>query len=103
MVAIIPAGSLGGDPLMDLAVVKIDPAPGEVLPAAALGDSEALPVGDQVVAIGNALGLPGGPTVTAGVVSAMGRAIQEPSVVPRQPGQRLITAGCRCPGPSSLA
>ncbi len=35
-------------------------------------------MGDWVVAIGNALGLPGGPTVTAGVVSALGRTVQEP-------------------------
>jgi S1-C subfamily serine protease len=69
---------LGGDPEMDLAVVKIDPQPGESLPVAKLGDSAKLEVGDWVVAIGNALALPGGPTVTVGVVSALGRAIQEP-------------------------
>ena len=43
-----------------------------------LGDSRQLQVGDWVVAIGNALGLPGGPTVTAGVVSALNRTVQEP-------------------------
>lgn len=46
-------------------------------------------VGDWVVAIGNALGLPGGPTVTAGVASALGRAVQEPSETPGQPGPYL--------------
>ena len=73
-----PGKLLGGDPQMDLAVVKIDPKAGESLPVAKLGDSSALDIGDWVVAIGNALALPGGPTVTAGVVSALGRAVQEP-------------------------
>jgi S1-C subfamily serine protease len=80
---------LGGDPQMDLAVLKIRPAAGEALPVAPLGNSATLEVGDWVVAIGNALGLPGGPTVTAGVVSAVGRAIQEPSGVPGEPGPYL--------------
>lgn len=66
---------VGADPRTDLAVVKID---GQNLPVAELGDSGQLHAGDWVVAIGNALGLPGGPTVTAGVVSALGRTIQEP-------------------------
>jgi S1-C subfamily serine protease len=66
----------GADPVTDLAVLKID---GEDLPVAELGDSTALRVGEWVIAIGNALDLPGGPTVTAGVVSALGRVVQEPS------------------------
>ncbi|MBI2908687.1 MAG: trypsin-like peptidase domain-containing protein [Chloroflexi bacterium] len=66
---------LGRDPQTDLAVVRIDSAN---LPVAELGDSDQLQVGDWVVAIGNALGLTGGPTVTAGVVGALGRTIQEP-------------------------
>ena len=66
---------LGGDPQTDLAVVQIQ---GDGLPVARLGDSDQLNVGDWVVAIGNALGLSGGPTVTAGVVSALGRTVQEP-------------------------
>ncbi|MGE5620366.1 MAG: S1C family serine protease [Sphingomonadaceae bacterium] len=66
---------IGGDPETDLAVVKVD---GENLPVAALGDSGRLSVGDWVVAIGNALALPGGPTVTAGVVGALGRTVQAP-------------------------
>ncbi|MFN2521390.1 MAG: S1C family serine protease [Candidatus Limnocylindria bacterium] len=66
----------GADPLTDLAVVKID-APD--LPVAQLGDSGDLQVGDWVVAIGNALALSGGPTVSVGVVGALGRTVQEPS------------------------
>jgi S1-C subfamily serine protease len=71
-----PGRLVGGDPPTDLAVVQIDAAD---LPVAPLGDSDQLQVGDWVVAIGNALGLPGGPTVTAGVVSALGRTLQEPT------------------------
>jgi S1-C subfamily serine protease len=67
---------IGSDPQTDLAVLQIS---GSNLPVAQLGDSSQLQVGDWVVAIGNALALPGGPTVTAGVVSALGRTIQEPS------------------------
>jgi serine protease Do len=66
---------LGSDPSTDLAVIQIS---GNNLPVAQLGDSHQLQVGDWVVAIGNALGLTGGPTVTAGVVSALGRSVQEP-------------------------
>jgi serine protease Do len=80
---------LGGDTQMDLAVVKIDLRAGDSLPVAALGDSAALAVGDEVVAIGNALGLPGGPTVTAGVVSALDRALQEPGDIAGEPGPYL--------------
>jgi len=63
---------LGRSPANDIAVVKID---GDNLPVATLGDSDQLRVGQWVVAIGNALGLEGGPTVTAGVVSALNRTI----------------------------
>ncbi|MBI2886055.1 MAG: trypsin-like peptidase domain-containing protein [Chloroflexi bacterium] len=65
---------VGRDPLTDLAVLKVQ---GSNLPAAKLGDSDRLRVGDWVIAIGNALSLEGGPTVTAGVVGALGRSIQE--------------------------
>lgn len=70
-----PGTLIGADPQTDLAVVKIE---GEDLPAARLGDSRRLQVGDWLVAIGNALALPGGPTVTVGVASALGRTVQEP-------------------------
>ena len=62
---------VGTDPLTDLAVLKIE---GEDHPVAALADQSGLRVGDWVIAIGNALALPGGPTVTVGVVSALERA-----------------------------
>jgi serine protease Do len=67
---------IGQDPQTDLAVIQIS---GSNLPVAQLGDSTQLRVGDWVVAIGNALALPGGPTVTAGLVSATGRIVEEPS------------------------
>ncbi|MCC7105984.1 MAG: trypsin-like peptidase domain-containing protein [Chloroflexi bacterium] len=70
-----PATLIGADPQTDLAVVQIQ---GSNLPVAEIGDSRQLQVGDWVVAIGNALALPGGPTVTQGVVSALGRTVQEP-------------------------
>jgi serine protease Do len=69
---------VGTDPSTDLAVIKIN---GDNLPKAIFGNSSALRVGDWVVAIGNALALEGGPTVTVGVVSALGLTIEESSDV----------------------
>jgi serine protease Do len=62
---------LGRDPKTDLAVIKIEPKAS--LPTATLGNSEALRVGDWVMAIGNPFGLSN--TVTTGIVSAKGRMI----------------------------
>ncbi len=59
---------IGTDPDTDLAVLKIDL---DRLPAIVLGNSDTLQVGDQVLAIGNPFGV--GQTVTAGIVSALGR------------------------------
>lgn len=67
---------IGADPRTDLAVIQIT---GDNLPVAKMGKSGDLQVGDWVVAIGNALALEGGPTVTAGVVSALNRTVQEPA------------------------
>jgi S1-C subfamily serine protease len=61
---------VGRDALSDLAVVR---ATGGGLPAAPLGDADRLRVGQLVVAIGNPLGFAG--SVTAGVVSALGRSL----------------------------
>ncbi len=65
---------VGRSPERDLAIVDI--ATDDELPVAELGQSDNLRIGQSVVAIGNALGLPGGPTVTTGVVSALGRTIE---------------------------
>ncbi|OLD12020.1 MAG: hypothetical protein AUI50_00025 [Crenarchaeota archaeon 13_1_40CM_2_52_14] len=61
---------VGSDASTDIAVIKVD---ADGLPAASLGDSEKLKVGQIALAIGNTLGLQGGPTVSMGVVSALGR------------------------------
>ncbi len=65
---------VGRSPDRDLAVIEIETD--EELPVIPLGSGDELRVGQTVVAIGNALGLPGGPTVTTGVVSALGRTMQ---------------------------
>jgi len=62
------AKSVGSDPESDIAVLRIDLPK---LPAVVFGNSDALQVGDQVLAIGNPFGV--GQTVTSGIVSALGR------------------------------
>jgi serine protease Do len=62
-----PAVTIRTDPLSDLAVIKVD---AQNLPAAQVGNSDALRVGDWVIAIGNSLGL--GISATKGIVSAKG-------------------------------
>lgn len=64
---------VGSDPATDLALLHVDTD--QPLAAAELGTSDSLAVGDDVVAIGNALALRGGPTVTRGIVSALGRTL----------------------------
>jgi serine protease Do len=77
---------IGRSPERDLAIVEIDTD--DELPVARLGDMDDVRVGQTVVAIGNALGLPGGPTVTSGVVSALGRTI--PAGQGQPPMENLI-------------
>jgi serine protease Do len=67
------ASIIGTDPAHDLALVKINGVSN--LPVAQLGNSSDLHVGDSVIAIGNALNLQGGMTVTEGIVSALNRSI----------------------------
>jgi S1-C subfamily serine protease len=61
---------VGGDAATDTALLKVDV---NSLPAAKLGNSDKLKVGQLALAIGNTLGLPGGHTVSLGVISALGR------------------------------
>ncbi len=67
----LKAKIIGTDPSTDLAVIKID---GKDLPTAAFGNSDEIQIGEWVLAIGNPLQLQG--TVTAGIVSALGRSIR---------------------------
>ncbi|MBQ7665717.1 MAG: Do family serine endopeptidase [Synergistaceae bacterium] len=71
-----PAKVLGNDPTYDIAVIKIEPD--ENLPVLELGDSDAIEVGEWVVAIGNPYGFEH--TVTAGVISAKNRSIHTQDV-----------------------
>jgi len=64
----LPAKLQGSDAGTDVALLKVEP---QNLQALAFGDSDALRVGDYVLAIGNPFGL--GQTVTSGIVSALGR------------------------------
>jgi Do/DeqQ family serine protease len=66
---VLTARLVGQDPPSDLAVIKVE---GASLPVVPIGDSNAMRVGDSVLAVGNPLGV--GQTVTMGIVSAKGRA-----------------------------
>ena len=79
---------IGSDCLHDLAVLKID-ATG--MPTVALGSSGTLQLGQRVVALGYALALEGGPTVTSGIVSSLNRTItaQDPNCDPATCGADL--------------
>ena len=70
---ILPATLLGQDELTDLAVLKVKSE--AALPAAQFGDSEKLHVGQPVIAIGNPYAI--GTSVSAGIVSALGRDMRE--------------------------
>ncbi len=72
-----PAKVIGADELTDVALLKIE---GENLPAVKIGDSDALEVGEWVLAIGSPFGLEH--TVTQGIVSAVGRNLPSGAYVP---------------------
>ncbi|MGH2635206.1 MAG: S1C family serine protease [Actinomycetota bacterium] len=81
---------IGGDIQADLAVLDVD---AENLPTVPLGDSDGLDLGQQVVAIGYALGLEGGPSVTSGIVSSLSRRItvQDDRCLECDDGRRVYT------------
>ncbi|GMR10328.1 MAG: trypsin-like peptidase domain-containing protein [Anaerolineae bacterium] len=81
---------VGTDPGSDLAVIAVEDLPKGILPLN-LGDSDALRVGEQVVAIGNPFGLQG--TMTTGIVSALGRTL---------PSQAQIAGGGQFSIPSVI-
>ncbi|MGH9172442.1 MAG: trypsin-like peptidase domain-containing protein [Acidimicrobiales bacterium] len=64
---------LGADQTQDVALVQLVGASG--LKTVQVGNSSSVQVGESVVAIGNALDLPGSPTVTSGIISALNRSI----------------------------
>ncbi|HEX8100311.1 MAG TPA: trypsin-like peptidase domain-containing protein, partial [Actinomycetota bacterium] len=64
---------IGGDSEHDLAVLKVN---GQDLPTISLGDSGPLKLGEEVIALGYALALEGGPTVTSGIISSLQRTVE---------------------------
>ena len=68
--------TLWSDPTLDLAIIKVDAVN---LPAAVLGNSQQLEVGDLAIAIGTPLALQFKHTVTSGIISALNRTVQVPT------------------------
>src|ERR671924_488237 len=71
----LPAQLVGADPIFDVAVLRISPPAKGPLPAALLGNSDRIRIGEEVVAIGNPLGLD--QTLTRGIVSSINRILPE--------------------------
>jgi len=67
-----PAEIVGTDPVTDIAVLLTER---QDLAPAAIGSADSISIGDPTVAVGNPLGLAGGPTVTTGIVSALERSL----------------------------
>ena len=68
---------IGSDTGADMAIIRVQNVPQSELHPLTMGDSSAVQVGDSVIAIGSPFGLPN--TVTAGIVSAVGRTINAPN------------------------
>jgi serine protease Do len=88
---------LNSDDKLDLAVLKIDAAPGARFPAARFGDSDTLQVGDVILSLGNPFGI--GQSVSMGVVSAVDRS----NAALSQYGQFIQTDASVNPGNSGGA
>ncbi len=71
----VSAEVVGSDPLFDIALLRIPRPPSGTLPVATLGHSDGLNVGEEVLALGNPLGLD--QTVTRGIISAMNRLLPD--------------------------
>jgi serine protease Do len=71
----LPAQLVGADPIFDLALLRIPPPSAGTLPTATPGDSDRVRVGEEVLAIGNPMGL--NQTLTRGIVSAINRILPE--------------------------
>lgn len=70
-----PAEIIGSDPVTDIGVLLVER---QGLTPIGIGSSASLSIGEPTVAVGNPLGLEGGPTVTAGVISALDRTLGAP-------------------------
>ena len=71
----LKAKLIGSDSRIDLALLKVEPPNKKPLPAVKWGDSDKSRVGDWVIAIGNPFGM--GHSVTAGIISARGRSLND--------------------------
>ena len=78
---LLPAEAMAVDPERDLAILKVER---DGLPTMRLGSTDGVEVGDEVIAIGNALDIIGEPTVTSGIVSGLDRYLEFPD------GKRLV-------------